>query len=502
MTRTAAVVLVLLSAAARADDAAVAHGPLAPADGVSVAGVVRAAAGGPVKVTLTRRAYTSPHGWSWGEQAALTAKDGQSFRFDGLTPGDFDLCAGGDGLGPIERLHVAAYRDVEGLDLRLDKECRVVVRAKLGFEGELKHAWLGVSRPIGERDGVNVGYAASKDGVLDMQHLAPGRYWVTAEHFGERGRFSPSATQRSTSFLAELAPGDKEFDVTIPETVDVRLVVRSGRDGERIEGQVRCRGRAPWDVHEFFRTADGKAFDGMRSMGHGLHWTGFGRDVPLRGFSKGAFDVVLEALGFAPWEKRVEVEGPVRIDAELTPLPGRYVTLRDPVDHRDALYVDVRPAAGGPWRSLFVEDVRGAPTHQGERLTRRAFLAPGRYLVSATRPELAASEPVAIEVTDDRSTMELAFERPPGRLLSARTKTKSGASVDGFIVHVLLKDGAQWRLLGAKSVVAKDGGFEVRGLSRGTYRLAFDEAGAFPFGEVEIEGADVVGKEFVVCGKE
>jgi len=218
-------------------------------------------------------------------------------------------------------------------------------------------------------------------------------------------------------------------------------------------------------------------------------------DYHLRGLAKGTCTFAVDAVGFAPWERRVEVTEPARIDAVLVPLPGNYVVLEGAGDER--IDVDVRPAAGGAWTPFVARNDRPVFSDAGQTLEGRHFLAPGKWAVSATMRTGAPTAPRVVEANGDRSTVSLSFAAVPGRTLRARTKSRAGVAVDGFEVHCLVRDGDAWRPLRTKKTAAIDGGFTIRGLPRGTVRLAFDEAGAVPFGDVEIGDEDVE-REFVV----
>jgi len=336
-------------------------------------------------------------------------------------------------------------------------------------------------------------------GVFAVEGLAPGRYWITAE-FGDR--FGDDKVREAAESV-ELKSGANEVSIRVPELADVRFRARSKNEKEAVEGTLLCRECPSWKVDAPFRAHFDAAHDGiqgMRSHGFGTYWQPAAPSLPIRGLSNGSWTLTVDALGFAPSEKRVDVKDRADVDAVLTPLPGKYFVLpASSGGRRDfAMYADVRPAAGGAWRPLLVDDDRFMPTDMGESLSVRAFLAPGKYVVSVHTPGDPPSRDV-LDVGDDRTTVSLPWSpATDGRTLTGRAKTRGGAAAGGFLVHCLVADGDAWRVLAAKAtVVNADGAFEIRGLPAGKCRLAFDAAGAFPFADVEIAGKDV-SREFVV----
>jgi hypothetical protein len=493
-----AMVFVVATTARAGDDVRVIHGPLAEGDGVAITGVVHAAGAKSVKVAVVRRDWMSPHAWSssWchGTPAETTLGDGGRFRIDRIAPGTFDLRASADGFADAAT-EVGAFDDVADVELRPSPAANVRIAVSLGFEGDVAQTWVNVVVP----EGTMVGYGNPKDGVLDVGGIAPGRCWITAEH-GDRFL---SEKLRETAFLVDLKAGANDAAIKVPESADVRFRARSTDAKEPVEGTLRCREAPSWQVDAPFRVHWDAAHDGiqgMRSHGYGPYWQPAAERIPVRGLANGAWTLTVDALGFAPWEKRVEVKDRADVDAELTPLPGRYFVFPARSEGRGdfALYADVRPASGGAWKPLLVDDDRSRPTDTGESLSVRAFLAPGKYVVSVHTPNAPPTRD-DLDVTADRGTLALSL--PPaagGRTLRGKAKTRGGAVAPDFVVHCLVKDGDAWRGLAAKSTVVKeDGSFEIRGLPRGACRLAFDEKGAFPFADVEIADKDVE-REFVV----
>jgi len=503
MTLAIAAATLAFAAGARAgDDVQVLRGPLAPGDGVAITGAVHADGAKSVRLAVIRRDWTSPQGWSssWchGVPSELTLKDGDRFRVEGLVPGTFDIGAFAEGFADA-KCSIDAFAAVTDADLRLLPAATVRIAVKLAFEGKVEQTSVQVVGP----DGLIHGYGRPKDGVVEVAGLAPGRCWITAEHAGDDCRFTAEKL-REVALSVELKPGANDVAVTVPESADVRFLAHSVVRAETVEGVVRCREAPEWQVDAPFRVRwprekprDG--ISGMFSGGVGRYWQEPGARLPIRGLSNGTWTLTVDALGFAPWERKVVVEDRTDLDADLTPLPGRYVVL--PVSssgRRDiAYYADVRPESGGEWKPLLTEDDRFLPSDVGVGLSTRAFLAPGKYVVSVHTPIDPPSRQV-VDVTDDRSTVTLEWKpAAESRTFRGRTTTRGGAVASGFLVHCLVRDGDAWRPLRAKAAVVKDGAFEIRGLPPGVVRLAFDEAGKFQFGDVEIGDEDVE-REFVV----
>jgi hypothetical protein len=494
----AAMLFALATTALAGDDVHVIHGPLVEGDGVAITGVVHAAGAKSVKVAIVRRDWMSAHSWtsSWcqGMPSELTLADGGRFCIDRLVPGTFGLFASADGFAAATT-DVGAFADVTDVTLAPTPAANVRISVSLAFEGDVAETWVSVVAS----GGTTRGYGSPKDGVVDVAGVSPGRYWITARH----GHRFHSDKLRETALLVDLKPGANDVAIKVPEAADVRLRARSKSEKEPLEGTLRCRESPDWQVDAPFRVHWDVVHDGiqgMRSAGYGPYWQPAAEWIPVSGIANGAWTLTADALGFAPWEKRVEVKDRADVDVELTPLPGQYfVFSARSVGRRDfALYADVRPASGGAWKPLLVDDDRDTPTDTGESLSARAFLAPGKYVVSVNTPNDAPTRDV-LDVTDDRKTLALPWApAADGRALRGKAKTRGGAVAAGFLVLVLVKDGDTWRALGAKATVVKeDGSFEIRGLPAGACRLAFDDAGAFPFADVEIADKDVE-REFVV----
>lgn len=496
-------VLALGASAARAgDEVHVVAGPLAVDEGVTIAGrvfVYGDSSEKPLTVRLVRRNPLGPNAWSGGGVLETKVTDGDAYRFEGLVPGTFDLTASGDGIATTT-VKVSAFMGTVEATLHPPLACTLRVKVALAFEGSLEDAWVDV---VGQ-DGITHGGGRPENGVVEVTDLAPGKWWVSAEHAAGGDRFFAEKL-RETSVRVDLEEGTKTLDLTIPESADVRLTARSARAGEAFEGVVRCRELPTWQVEAPFRVAsaaDGAvSIAGMRSHGFGLQWQSPANDLDLRGFSKGTYTLTIDALGFAPWEQSIAVGADAKVAAVLAPQPGRYLTIVDESipRNRGALQVDVRPASGGPWKTLMAFD-DNRPSDSGDAPTPRAFLPPGRYEVSAVRDDVAPSAPQAIEVTDDRSTLSLSFEHPTGHTLHGRTTTRAGDAVGSVLAYVFVRDGDAWRALTTKAAVSAEGEFTVRGLAAGRYRLAYDAGGAFPMGEFDF-GDEDASRAFVVTGR-
>jgi len=457
-----------------------------------VSGRVAADRGTPVRVRLDRRVARSAQSWSyqWGLREAVVPQ-GEAFRFAGLPPGRYDLVVEGEDVVHDERTF-DVFDDIADLDVRPTRTAASAAasltgRLTLGFEGAAKECRITVGDAVAK---------IADDGAFAFERLHAGPAWIDVVHSG--GRWGADRTERYVRrrVLVELKPGANHVDVPVTPNEDVRVALRSKIAGEPVDGSF-------FDLDASSTDRSGDPFrvvpqgDGttrcyeLRAGGiDSVWWQNVGATLPLLGLARGEHRVRIEALGFEPVERAFTVDGPTRVDVELTPLHGQYVRL---TSDAPAWFVDER-RADGSWAPLFTRDERSRSSGSPPRPDARVFLAPGVHVLRAATPESPPSDRMELKIADDRTEIAPSFALTKGATLTGRLVTKAGTALDGFDVRCFRLVGERWERVRAQDAVAGPG-FKITGLAPGRHRLAFDAEGKHVFAEFDM-GAEDVEREF------
>ena len=468
-------------------------GPLSPAEGLTLAGRVDGGSA-PVVVQLWRYQFEDTGQWYHRTDAvAATVPPGGRFRFTGLVPARYE-CDFGDQQLHWERNDrtVDLVRDVQDYVLGVPSNCRVAGHVKAASPDGKQHS-LTVSLGCFS---VHVG----ADGSFETPDVLPGDYHVQINESWLAPRRFQMFESIDWTIGVRLEGGVKTLDVTLTPDVPLALVVRSSRAGETFEGRYGADGAfVSWERGWFRALADASGPAGMqltqRGFPHGAaEWLPPTPAAALDGFCAGRNRVRLTALGFAPWERGVDVGQETRVEAVMTALPGQFVQVGA---LPEVARVEVRPLRGA-WREVASCDRRMCDMGADYEPPVVEFLAPGRYEWRADALDGAPTPATELVATDDRTVVKLAPTFAAGRTLRGRLRTKLGRSLGGVRVRLAVKEGDAWRFVPTKDTPtnANSGTFETRGLSPGRWRAQLDEAGAVVLGEFDVADADVT-RDFV-----
>ena len=470
-------------------------GPLSPADGLTLSGRVEGGTA-PVEVQIWRYTFDVNGRWSHDldiedAKSALVPPGGR-FRFTGLVPGRYEFDFG------LQRLHwerrdrvLDVVRDVEDQVLTVPSNCRLKGRVTRAFADRKSRATVALGCW-----GVDV----AEDGSFETPDVLPGAYRAVIREswLEEAGPGEFDAIERSIP--VNLEGGVTPLDVTLTPDVPLALSIASSRAGESFVGRFGATSAlVDWESG-WFRVLGGAAGEPQvqrtrPSFPHGAAvWAAPGRVLLLEGLCAGRHRLRLTALGFEPWERDVDVGPRVRVEAQMTALPGQFVE----VAHLpDVARVEVR-SQRGPWREIAAQDRRLVSMGADYEPTVVEFLAPGRHEWRAESLEGVPTRATEIVITDERTTVQLAPSFASGRVLRGRLRSKSGRALAGVRVRLAVREDDAWRLLPTKDTRTeeKTGAFEIRGLAAGHWRAQLDDAGAVVLGEFDVADADVT-KDFV-----
>jgi hypothetical protein len=473
-----AAIVVLASFAARPGAAAperVVACSLPAAEGYAVSGTLFGPGGDAVCLRL-------------GDREAMV-RPGDGFRFVGVRPGRHSLYADSADGRSRHWEEFDVYADVlRDFVLPTVKFTGKVTREQHGETGTL---WVSMEL-VGGHDRPH--FAAAADGTFESPAIVPGTYDVRFEFVRDGTRFTRVQQERRTS--VDVGPDGARLDFDFMEPAFVGLSVRAAGDPATFEGRMVTVGGPPMD-DVAFRVVSDPANPGTQLLVPGPHflmWGAPSSPVMLPNMVRGKYLLRFLATGFEPLDLATEVgAGRTTISAEMKRLPGSFVN----DDYFAPIFeVFVRPPGDGTWRSLLFADNRRMPTHT-DPMRPRELLAPGRWEFIATTGDGAASEPRSVEIPDGHTEIKLDLVCVPGTTLHGTLKTPSGAPLHESELHLFVRDPDGWRRLRAKAPeIGKNGGFDIKGLTRGSYRLTFDEAGEHVAGEFEM-GSMTITRNFV-----
>jgi hypothetical protein len=414
----------------------------------------------------------------------LMIRPGESFRFVGVQPGHHSLYADSTDGRSRHWEEFDVYADViRDFVLPTAKLTGKVTREQHGETGTL---WVSMDL-VGGYDHPH--FEAAADGTFESPAIVPGKYDVEFEFERDGTHFTRNQQSRRTS--VDVGPDGARLDFDFREPAFVGLCVRAAGDPESFEGRMVTVGGPPMDDLEF-RVAGDPGNPGTAVLVPGPYFRMWGPPspaAPLTNVVRGKYLLRFLATGFEVLDVAAEVgAGRTTISAEMKRLPGSFVNddFVAPV-----FEIFVRPAGDGPWRSLLFADNRHMPTHT-DPMRPRELLAPGRWEFIATTGDLAPSAPQTVEIEDGHKELKLDLVCVPGTTLHGTLKTPSGAALDEADLHLHVRDPGGWRRLRAKAPeIGKNGGFDIKGLTRGSYRLTFDEAGEHVAGEFEMAGMTI-----------
>ena len=462
-------------------------GPLSPSDGLTLAGRV---VGGrePVQVDVWRYEFEDTGRWYHRTEAiALKVAPGGRFRITGLVPGRYE-CEFGDQkywfAGPSP--NVDLVRDVADRVLTVPSACRLTGHVKAAFPG----------RKSSVR--VSLGYfdvLVQADGSFETPDVPPGDYRARIRESWRANTAFPPFESIERAIPVHLGGGATSIDVALTPDVPIALTVRSSRAGETFEGRYGAdSGLVQWERGWFRALADASGPAGMQhthpAMLHGAAaWSNVEMTMPVDGLCAGRHLLRLTALGFAPWERGVDVAPDTRVHAEMTPLPGWFIAVEG---LPEVARVELRPMRG-EWRELASCDRRMTDMGADYQPSIVEFLAPGRYEWRADSLDGVPTESAWIDVTDDRRTLTLKPSFAAGRTLRGTLRSAGGRALSGVRIRFAVREGDAWRLVPSKDTPTAGpmGAFETRGLGAGHWRAQLDAAGEVVLGEFDVGKADV-----------
>lgn len=463
-------------------------GPLAPDEGLTLAGRVVGGTG-PVSVLLQRRECESG---VWLERtegvSVRVAADGR-FRFEGLVPGRYD-CDFEDQRLHFERNERTVYlvRDVLDHDLVVPSNCRV--------RGRVKQP---ASPPVADMR-VDLGVflvLVAADGTFETPDVLPGEYRLRVRGWRPVADDPIGSTCIERSYALRLGGGvtERDVDLTPDEDVRIAITVSGARPGpDAFEGSCSATSADVATEPFWFRAKrDGASWSAQRTSAgiFGDEWGTRASTFRVDGLPRGRHVLRLDAPGFEPWTREIDVGGPTRVEARLVPRPGRYLRVEGlPAFERTEFR---RP--GGAWSEVLVSDHRRIVMDGPYEPPDGLFLAAGAWEWRFESQHAAPMAPVALDVAGDGATLTW---RPPEvmspfLLLNGRLTTPTGKPLGGVAIHVAVREGDSWRALPTKTAVTSrtEGRFQLVGLRAGRWRVALDETGSVVLGEFDVADANL-----------
>ena len=210
----------------------------------------------------------------------------------------------------------------------------------------------------------------------------------------------------------------------------------------------------------------------------------------------GEWDLSFVAAGFAPWSKKIVVEGSTNIHAELVPLPGQIVNS----DVRGRSLVEVRRShSSDPWRALIDQ------TKDTSLLTRRLtpytnWLPPGTYDLRITSYGFADLILKEVQIASLPEPFVVPAPTEKGRTISGTitSNARRGHDYDLFLYRLEEAGWTQQKCKRTSSFYDLPTGkyrFAFSNLSPGQYRASLDSKGEVVLAEWSLKDADIAGEE-------
>ena len=409
--------------------------------GRTLSGRVRGPAGEPVRnAGLSLReetSFQSPLGVStiMGPRPLGVTDENGKFQAEGVPPGtaDLDVSAPGYRFKRLQGIPVPEERDVEGLEITLEKGSVLEIRALDSRGGPVAGARVLARRtdsPAPESRGVFTQCQTDAEGRCRMDDAEPGRYAVSAE----------SKENGHAEAAVEAKAGVNALDLVFPAGVEV-----SGRVSDEAGAPVPA---ASLSLQPLER---GAAFSAISNADGTFRF---------RAVADGTFRLSGSAPGFAgtsaPGDVRVagqEVRGlDLRLSRGAT-LTGKVLGL-EPREMGGVLIFAFR--ADG----AFSYPLTGRVDAEGRY--RIEDLGPGDWSVSARAGTRAIQESVQLAPGIRETVLDLQF--PAGFTLSGRALVDR-APFSGAQVAATARDRA------LQGVTGPDGGFQLSNLTPGRYNL-------------------------------